>query len=711
MIAGRLLLAAMGLTLAVCCLSANEQGQPDDLTVLPTGKDDTPPRKMFYDYLRGEAQKHFDARKKTIAALKTPEDVRRRQQELRTKFIEALGGFPEKTPLNTEVVGKEQRDGYRVERVIYESRPQHHVTANLYLPDGKGPFPGVLMPIGHSANGKAADYIQRGAILLAKNGMAVLAYDPIGQGERRQLLDARGKPAIASSTNEHSLTGVGALLTGTSTATYRIWDGIRSLDYLCSRPEIDAKKIGCTGCSGGGTLTSYLMALDDRIYAAAPSCYITSLERLFATIGPQDAEQNITGQVAFGMDHADYLLLHAPRPTLICAASRDFFDNQGTWASYREATLVYGVMGHAERVHLVEFDTTHGFPKPQREAVCRWMRRWLLGKDDAPVEVDVALAKDEALQCTRSGQVLEDFKGKSVFHLNAERDRELAGVRGKKLAAMSTADLLKEMRRLVALPDKVPLAEASKRGAVKRDGYTITKIVFEPEPGVLVPALQFDPAGGARGGVLYLHEAGMAADARPDGPIEKLVKAGNRVLALDPRGLGETAPGLPGKNKSYFGVDFKETYLALHLNRPLLGQRVRDVLAVVNRVAGDKIGEAWPVHVIGVGAAGPIALHAAALDERIRQVTLERCVVSWSAVVRTPISYNQLTNVVPGALAVYDLPDLAARLAPRPLTIQSAVDPAGAKVSQAALEESYAGCRAAYEKQNASKALVLRAGE
>src|SRR5262249_38911733 len=158
---------------------------------------------------------------------------------------------------------------------------------------GKGPFPGVLMLIGHSSNGKAAGYVQRGCILLAKNGIAALAYDPIGQGERRQLLDDSGKPAVPGSTTEPTPVGGGARLVGSNTATYRIWDGIRSLDYLAGRPEVDPKKLGCTGCSGGGTLTSYLMALDDRIVAAAPSCYITSLERLFATIGPQDAEQNI----------------------------------------------------------------------------------------------------------------------------------------------------------------------------------------------------------------------------------------------------------------------------------------------------------------------------------------------------------------------------------------------------------------------------------
>jgi cephalosporin-C deacetylase-like acetyl esterase len=689
--------------------------QSEDLAVLKPGAKGTPPQKMLYEYLRGEAQKALDARRKAVAALKTPDDVRRRQQELRSKFIEAIGGFPEKTPLNPQVVGTDKRDGYRIERIIYESRPNHHVTANLYLPAGKGPFPGVLMPMGHSSNGKAAAEAQRGAVLLAQNGLATLVYDPIGQGERRQLLDDKGKPAIASSTNEHTLTGVGALLVAQSTAGYRIWDGIRSLDYLCSRPEIDARRIGCTGSSGGGTLTSYLMALDDRIIAAAPSCYITSLERLFATIGPQDAEQNITGQVAFGMDHADYLLLHAPRPTLICAATGDFFDIQGTWDTYREASRIYGILGHPERVHLVEFDTKHGFPRPQREAVVQWMRRWLLDKDEAPPhEGDIAVAKDEALQCTRSGQVLEDFKGKSVFHLSAERGKELASKRAARLATLKTPELLKEVRRLLGVPDKVAALEPRELGLVQRGAkgehlYSLHKLLFEPEGGFPVPVLGglTDYTEKVKAVILYLHEGGAAADAQPGGPIERLIKAGNWVLALDLRGLGETAPGVP-KAKSYFGADVKEAFLSLHLNRPLLGQRTLDVLTVLEWAAKSRKQE--PIQIIAIGAAGPVALHAAALDDRISEVTLQRSLVSWSSVVQTPVNYNQLTNVVPGVLESYDLPDLAGRLAPRPLTISDPLDAAGQLVSATVLDEAYASCRAEYQRQGAGKQLTLRGG-
>src|SRR5262245_55749793 len=258
--ASRLLLPLLcALLAAVTVGPAGGAAEQDDLTVLKADPKGVPPRKMLYTYLQGEAQKHFDARRKAVAKLKTPEDIQKRQAELKAKFIESLGGFPEKTPLNAQVVGKEQRDGYRIEKVIYESRPSHHVTAILYLPEGKPPFPGVLVPCGHSINGKAAEPYQRVCILMAKNGLAVLCYDPIGQGERLQLLTREGKPAVPASTSEHTMVGVGALLVGRNTASYRIWDGIRSLDYLAGRPEVDPQRLGCTGNSGGGTLTAYLM--------------------------------------------------------------------------------------------------------------------------------------------------------------------------------------------------------------------------------------------------------------------------------------------------------------------------------------------------------------------------------------------------------------------------------------------------------------------
>jgi cephalosporin-C deacetylase-like acetyl esterase len=691
----------MATVLAIAC--AKGLAAQENWTVLDRRTED-PAARLLYHYLQGEAGRHFDARREAVAALETPEDIRQRQVELKERFLQALGGFPERTPLNGRVIDRQRRDGYDVEKVIYDSRRDHQVTAVLYLPGGEPPFPGVLLPCGHSANGKASEAYQRASILLAKNGIAVLCYDPIGQGERLQVLDSDGSAAVRGSTTEHTLVGVGALLVGKSTATYRIWDGIRSLDYLASRPEIDANRLGCTGNSGGGTLTAYLMALDDRIEAAAPSCYITSLERLFATIGPQDAEQNITGQVAFGMEHADYLTMRAPKPTLMCVATQDFFDIDGAWTSFREAKRIYGVLGHGERIDLFEYNDKHGFSLPRRQAAMRWMRRWLLDEDDAPVETDFPIATDAELLCTESGQVLAEFGGQSVFDINATEARELASSRSRSPADLATVS------RLLALPDEVQPAQKSERQVTDEESYVVQKLVYQPDAGIPLPALLCTPrVSGEEVGrtVVYLHEHGKGAGMGAGGAIDALVKQGARVLAVDLRGWGETAPRRQTANRpGHIGVDNKEFFLGLHLNQPLLGQRVYDVLSIVASLVEEDVGE---IEVVSEGAAGPIALHVAALEPRIKRTTLHACVISWTNVVHTPLSVNQLCNVVPGVLAHYDLPELAAAVAPRELTMVGTVDAAGEPVSQGVLEQEYAVCIGSYADHKAAQSLHLRA--
>jgi pimeloyl-ACP methyl ester carboxylesterase len=304
--------------------------------------------------------------------------------------------------------------------------------------------------------------------------------------------------------------------------------------------------------------------------------------------------------------------------------------------------------------------------------------------------------------------VLEDFKGVSVIDLNAAAARALAGKRAEFLKREKEA-ARKEVRQLLGLMDPVPPATlVGIPGLVKRAGYKIGKMRFELKGGIPLPALDFVPDNlgfvPTKPAVLYLHSNSNAVDAAPGGPIEKWMKAGHIVISVDLRGIGETAPGILAKGRpNYLGVDQKEAFLGLHLQRPLLGQRVQDVLAVLGALKSE-VG----FHLVGVDAAGPVALHAAALAPQVKGVTLERSLVSWSAVVSMPITHNQLTNAVPGVLKVYDLPDLAGLIAPRPLTIRAAVDPVQRPVSQAELEKAYAPCRAAYKRTGAEERLTLQ---
>jgi len=668
---------AYGLALAMLVTAVTARGgATEDLHCLPPKAGE----RMFHAYLLGECQKHFDARRKAVDAFTTADQVLARQKELRAKWLAAVGPFPEKTPLNAKVTGTLERDGYRVEKVIYESRPNHHVTACLYIPTtGKPPFPAILNPSGHNADAKAGGGNQEVAMLAAKNGFVALSYDPIGQGERFQTLDATGKPIIGGC-EEHTQIDIGARLVGLSTAHYRIWDGVRSLDYLCSRPEVDPKRIGVTGCSGGGTMTSYLLATDPRIVVGAPSCYITSIERLFATIGPQDGEQNIPNQVADGIEHADYLTMHAPNPRLILAASKDFFDQAGTWATFREAKRLYAILGFSERMDIAEVPGGHGYPKLQREAMVRWMRRWLQGKDEPVTEPPLKPEAEKDLWATKSGQVVFDLKGATVWDFNLQRAKALAPQREAFWKDNPKAKCIEEIRRLAGVRE-ISRPEVKSIGRIEREGYSIEKLLIERGEEVWVPALLFGPKGeGKRPGVLYVDGRGKATDAAPGDAIEKLVKAGNVVLSVDVRGCGETAPAKPDR---YWHAEFPLAHMAFHLGRPWLGQRVEDALAALGVLAARPEVDAAKLSIVGIGKGGPVALHAAALDERLREATIERSIESWVDVVATPQSKDQLNQVVPGALACYDLPDLVRAIGPRPVATRNAVDPTGKPKAEA----------------------------
>jgi len=648
-------------------------------------------RKTLYDFLVARAANHFEARKKEVAALKTPEQIKQRQDRLRSEFLRSLGSFPAKCPLNPTIAGTIRGDGFRVEKVIFDSRPQHQVTANLYLPDGKGPFPGVIVPCGHSVNGKAAEAYQRVCMLLARNGIAALCYDPIGQGERFQMLDAKGNPISKNGVSEHIQIGIGAWLVGQSTATYRIWDGIRALDYLESRPDIDGKRLGCTGNSGGGTLTAYLMVLDDRIVAAAPSCYITSLERLLTTIGPQDAEQNIVGQIAFGMNHADYLTMRAPRPTLMCVATKDFFDIDGAWASFREAKLLYGKLGHGERVSLFEYPDGHGFSKPRREAAMRWMRRWLLDKNDAPVEDDFKHFKDEDLQCTRSGQVLTDFKGVSAFGLSIRECEKFAEARGRfvKLPREKQMDVIADALRM--MPNNVRPSSARTAEFITppgRDHVTFDHDVYTTWRELAAIKDRF---------TIAIPEF-IPDTTQPRSALSKKYQAAIEFESLGIGGFGKNA------RPASYSPEFKNAMISLMLDRPLLGLRVDQLRWWLwHEQRGDK-----RFHLVGEGMTGLIALHVAALDPRVEEVTMEGSIVSWEDVVRTPDSVGQIQNVVPGVLTRYDLPELIASLAPRKVNIVNPVDARLQPLSQKAVDDLLAVARQAYAAQNAADKLVLK---
>ena len=643
--------------------AAAKQGPDENFQVLSGSINDVNASDMMNHYLRAEARRQFENWKAQYEQRTTPEQIAEYQKRLRSEFLEAIGALPHRTPLNPRLTGVVYRNGYKVEKIIFESQPKHYVSAALFLPDSeehRRPYPAVLVPCGHSRNAKGYETYQTMGALLALNGMAALVFDPIDQGERSQLLSQL--PQLWG-TKAHTMIGVGSILLGRNTAWFEIWDGMRGIDYLQSRREVDPKRIGCTGNSGGGTQTSYLMALDDRIIAAAPSCYITNLYERILELGAQDAEQNIYGQLAFGMDHADYLMMRAPTPIIICAATKDFFDIRGTWESFRYAKRLYSRMGFAERIDLLENDAPHNYNQLQRQSVVRWMARWLLKKDEPITEPAIELLSEEEIRCTPNGQVMLLEGALSTYDLNRDFEKKLAQRRRRLWNTGNQKQLLEQVRKLAGIRKvtDLPEAEVEKVGIVRRPGYKIKKLILKPEDGIYLPALMFLPKQRrSQGIVLYAHENGKDEDAGPGGPIEKLVKAGRLVLAVDLRGTGETQQTDQKYFRPYFGPDGQDVYTAYLLGRSYVGMRAEDILVCARFLQRQKHGR---VDLVAVGHVSVPALHAAALEpDMFGSIKLVRGLVSWSNVIELGLSKNQLVNTVHGALTVYDLGNLSATL-------------------------------------------------
>ncbi|MFT5522751.1 MAG: cephalosporin-C deacetylase-like acetyl esterase [Pirellulaceae bacterium] len=621
--------------------------------VLP-GTEESVGKNPVRRYLHREAEVVLQRRDAVLESIKTPEQIANYQTDLREFFWKQLGGRPQQTPLNARVTSKHTGERFRVENLIYESRPQFFVTANLYLPTTPAPYPAVIIPCGHTSNGKASSGYQRMGMLLARNGIAALCYDPIGQGERYQLLDGEGKPR-QKSTNEHTMVGIGSALVGWNTATYRVVDGVRSLDYLCGRKDVDATKLGCAGQSGGGTLTEYLMALDERIVAAAPACSVATWRRRLLTIGPGDAEQNIAGQLARGLDHGDFTIIRAPRPTLICSATDDFVDIQGAWDVHREGKRIYTRLGFPERVDLVEVDGKHGYPSAMRVAVARWMLRWLVGIDRLVEEQEVSTLTAEQIQCTPAGQVLLLPNAKSVMELNAGRNRQLAELRAKVWDADPKGVAVEQVRKLIAVSTlaELPATTSKKIGTLARSGYRIDKYVLTGENDIPLPGLMFVPEEHEGNPILYLNGLGKHVDAQEGGEIEKLVRAGRIVFAVDLSGTGETGGGETGQ----WGGDWDNIFVAYMMDRPIVGLRTEDIWRSTQFLAEQSKSSA--VDVIARQVASVPALHAVALERQLYgKVDIQLPFNSWSEMLEKPTIKGQLVHLVHGALESYDLSDL-----------------------------------------------------
>jgi dienelactone hydrolase len=641
----------------------------------------------------------LDAR---IAKLRSPADVRRWQRVVRRHLHEILGPFPERTALRARVVGSTRQDGVTIERVTFESQPDYTVTANVYRAGGGGGrLPAVLLSCGHSANGKATTSYQTAAMALALQGYVVMSFDPTGQGERSECIDPQsGREFVHREVPQHHYTGKPTFLTGMTLAGYRVWDGIRALDYLCGRADVDVNRIGMLGCSGGGAMTLLVACVDERVKVCAPSHPGGSMEN-----------SQLNGRRP--PDALIYSLL-APRPCRIIVGRAS--GEVGHLDKFRLLTPFYRAYGCLERLEFMWVEGKHGLFLPQRMPSYEWLNRWLGMPPPGPAEPSFQTVSERRLNCTRTGRVQTSLPGQQTMQrLNAARAKRLAPVRELPAAIPALKAQQVKLRRAVKRRMALRPCTTSPRWESRwisreRDGY-IEGGCFESEPGISIPALRMIPSGLYPRAAVMLHVAadGKPLAREPMGLPIRLMKLGHPVFSIDVRDVGELSAGpilddLKWPPGSRNPLDFNErrwahdllALRALGVGATLTGMRTFDVMRAAALIRADAALAGRAVIVVGEQEAGVWALAAAALDPRL----------AGAVTVRTLVSYRMLTDNaryrqfnyfwLPGVLSEWDLPDLPALIAPRPVLALDPVDQMCRRMEPATVSRYLAYASGAY---------------
>jgi cephalosporin-C deacetylase-like acetyl esterase len=634
-------------------------------------------------YLNDIGYAQLAKRAETIAAIKTKEQAQQRQAQVRKKIIELVGGLPQASGL---VVVKQfatvEEDGFRIENIAYESFPGYWVTANIYVPPGAGPFAAMVIAPGHGA-GKSSQF--NWGANLARAGILVLSIDPMGQGERMQHFDSELGVSKVEPSGEHEHANQSSLLIGEHIARYWFADGIRGVDYLTQRKDVDAKHIGTFGCSGGGTAAAYLAAMDPRISVAVSSSYITSFKELLPGNGPQDAEQTLPQFIASGFDFADWVELTAPRPFAIAAFDEDFFPIAGAKATYAEAKNFYSLFDAADHVQLINGPGGHCNLGPVMPQVLGFIVKNLKGADAAvPTFAQLRPKDPDELIATPSGQISTSIGGDTVEEI-ARRDAKKLIAPSKPLTSAAELPQLQERVRnairalamVTAEPGDLP--KATTTNTRQLDTYRLENVTLESEPGISLDALIAIPTqAGVHPAILWMDAAPNERTAA-SADFMRLAKSGHIVMAFQPRGvLGEPPP-----NQSLsLGQYMQPSLRAIVVGKTLIGMRVDDTIRAINWLTSQPDVDKSSIILYATGAQGMVALHAAALDERITQVVIENTLVSYRMALEAPLHKNLSELVIPKVLTQYDVGDLLEAISPRPVLIVNPLNAMGQPVRE-----------------------------
>jgi cephalosporin-C deacetylase-like acetyl esterase len=490
------------------------------------------------------------------------------------------------------------------------------------------------------------------------------------------------------------------LLFGSQFELYRVWDCIRSVDYLLSRPEVDPERIGCTGQSGGGTMTLYAAALDPRIKVAVESD--GNSENLAGPSyspfgGVADAEQNMVGSLAEGIDRGDLALACAPRPFMILYSQTDSgFTYSPTYVSgtieiYQQALAAYRLVGAQEKIDIFGSPLPHDYDFFNRRHAYQWFNRWLGSEDWGIEEAEFDDSPPGTLNCTSTGQVLTSLGGRSVVALNSDR---LQAVRSRRNSGqISRSSRVADLKSLLAFPEKTKDLNVRSLSSSVRKNVVIEEFWLYSEPGVRVPGWFLKPA---RQGVSFLTVIYVSEESRGQivyemSDVAALVEDGFAVCGVDLRGLGDSTPRYPAGSPIFYRDQLADGYpwACFTLGKPLLGQRVWDLLRSLDYLRTRSDVDQNHIYGLGVKGAALAVLFAGVLDDRLHSVLLDTPLATYASIVNSREYSLDFSWFLYGILERCDLPDLVGLLAPRKCSIVNATDAHGVSLSESDMTGLY----------------------
>lgn len=542
------------------------------------------------DHIYKRSQNYFDNAKKTRSSIYVKEQLEKYNHAMKDIFLNNIGGIAfDNEPLNAKVTSSKDYGEYYMENIIFTSRKDTYVTGSMYIPHGiTAPTAAVLLLCGHADEGRYFSEYQIVADTLVKAGLIVFAIDPVGQGERVSYYDSEKQEyVIPPCVEDHDAIGIPATATGRFMQSYFLCDEMRAIDYMLTRPEIDPKRIGVTGNSGGGTQTMAMMAADERIAAAAPATFVTSREAYLYTGNPQDSEQIWYGITEFGYDHINPIMNIAPKPLAILAVNYDFFAIEGTLETFAEAQRFYEMYGKKENICIYRDDYGHSYTPYLALRAAEFFSKHLLGKE-IHIEQHSCIQKPaEDFFNTKSGRVRNEIENAKFVcdDVNALADQLL-----EKRFSLSDDERLARAREWLC--DKVyshrtPYNFFLRKLKAINDGKYITEpIMWHSQKDIFNFAFMIRSSsndGKKLPVFIAIWEDGTLKINEREALIKKKCDEGYEVMVLDVSGTGyiETASVNGGNIKDQYKTLYTLCGDLLFMNDSMVALRSWDVLRAV----------------------------------------------------------------------------------------------------------------------------------